>query len=203
MGGELAALERVLARSAQVATEEILAQVRIETGATSAVLFVERQGELRLKGGVSVDQECLDRVHAFRAMSGGEFGPGHPHWCQTWCLWPCATPHGLATLYLAGPALHQARVRQAIDGMARLLGLLASDGLDRVDAVLQQAANEQIARDRLTTLLQESEWNIALAARTQGVTRVTLYKWMRRLGIERMKIRRSLAIARRPAATGR
>jgi transcriptional regulator of acetoin/glycerol metabolism len=87
--------------------------------------------------------------------------------------------------------------------MARLLGLLASDGLDRVDAVLQQAANEQIARDRLTTLLQDSEWNIALAARTQGVTRVTLYKWMRRLGIERMKIRRSLAIARRPAATGR
>jgi hypothetical protein len=202
---ETAALERVLARDARVATEEILAQVMLETEARNAVLFVDR-GELNLKGGVGVDQECLDRVRAAWATGSAELREGHPLSSATWCLWPCSTPSGLVLVYLSGTALRLAQVRRTIGGIARLLSLLVSENprpakdepqpsqveQTAVDMFLRNATAEEVERRQLTILLNESEWNIALAARRRGVTRVTLYKWMRRLGVERLKIRRGL-----------
>jgi hypothetical protein len=204
---ETAALERVLARDTRVATEEILAQVMLETEATSAVLFVDR-GELKLKGGVGVDQECLDRVHSSWATAAAELREGRPRWCGSWCVWPCATPGGLVLVYLAGAALRLAQVRQTVGGIARLLALLVGEshkpGTDEpsraaqtaVDVFLRNASAEEVERRQLTILLHESDWNIAKAARTRGVTRVTVYKWLRRLGVERLKVRRGLRILR-------
>lgn len=211
MGVEMAALERLLARNTQVATEEILAQVMVETEATRAVLFVERHGELRLSGGVSVDQACLDRAHSCWRASAHELRAGRPYWSDVWCLWPSTTDRGLVLLYLLGPGLEHERVRQTTEGASRLLGLLASESLDRVetsgarltalDALMRHTTFEEIERRQLTMLLHESEWNISRAARARGVTRVTVYKWMRRLGIERVKTRRSLSVGRGTAIT--
>ncbi len=203
---ETAALERVLARDARVATEEILAEVLSETEATSAVLFVDRDGELKLKGGVGIDQECLDRVHSAWATSAAELREERPLSCATWCLWPCATPAGLVLVYLSGNAIRLVQVRRTIGGIARLLSLLVAEHerpakddpspaeQKAVDVFLRTASAEEVERRQLTILLKESEWNIALAARRRGVTRVTLYKWMRRLGVERLKIRRGLRV---------
>jgi hypothetical protein len=202
---ETAALERVLARDARVATEEILAQVMLETEATNAVLFVDR-GELKLKGGVGVDQECLDRVRSAWATAVDELREGRPMSCATWCLWPCATPGGLVLVYLSGAGLRLAQVRRTVGGIARLLSLLVGEGQKpakeepshaaqtAVDVFLRNASAEEVERRQLTLLLNESEWNIARAARRRGVTRVTVYKWMRRLGVARLKIRRGLKI---------
>ncbi len=204
MGVETAALERLLARNTQVATEEILAQVMLETRATSAVLFVDRDGELRLKGGVSVDQDCLDRVYSSWATSRTALRAGRPRWSGPWCLWPCLTPRGLVLVYVAGRALQPRHVSDTLGGLTRLLGLLAGDALDRVegsgerlvalDAFLQRTTHEEVERRQLTMLLHENEWNIARAARRRGVTRATVYKWIRRLGIERLRTRRGLRI---------
>jgi hypothetical protein len=205
MSIETAALERVLARDTRVATEEILAQVMLETAATRAILFVDR-GELKLKGGVGVDQECLDRVQSSWATAAGELREGRPQWCGSWCLWPCATPGGLVLVYLAGGTLRLPQVRRTVGGIARLLALLAIENprqaMDEpshaaqtaVDVFLRNASAEEVERRQLKILLRESEWNIARAARMRGVTRVTVYKWMSRLGVERLKLRRGLRI---------
>jgi len=209
---ETAALERVLARDARVATEEILAQVMLETEATSAVLFVDR-GELKLKGGVGVEQECLDRVRSSWATAATELREGRPLSCATWCLWPCATPAGLVLVYLAGTALRLAQVRRTIGGIARLLSLLVAENQraanepshaeqTAVDVFLRNASADEVERRQLTILLRESEWNIALAARRRGVTRVTLYKWMHRLGVERLKVHRGLKVLATESAGG-
>jgi hypothetical protein len=210
---ETAALERVLARDARVATEEILAQVMLETEARNAVLFVDR-GELNLKGGVGVDQECLDRVRSAWATGSAELREGRPLSSATWCLWPCSTPAGLVLVYLSGTALRLAQVRRTIGGIARLLSLLVTENprpakdepsqveQTAVDMFLRNASAEEVERRQLTILLNESEWNIALAARRRGVTRVTLYKWMHRLGVERLKIRRGLRILATESAEG-
>ncbi len=201
---ETAALERVLARDARVATEEILAQVMLETEATNAVLFVDR-GDLKLKGGVGVDQECLDRVRAAWATSAADLREDRPVSSPSWCLWPCATPGGLVLVYLSGPALRLAQVRRTVGGIARLLSLLVGEKENQkpvkeqpsdaaaqaaVDVFLRNTSAEEVERRQLTLLLDENEWNIARAARRRGVTRVTLYKWMHRLGVERLKFRR-------------
>lgn len=47
---------------------------------------------------------------------------------------------------------------------------------------------ESILRRQLETLLHEHEWNVARVARILGVTRVTVYARMERLGIERLRI---------------
>ncbi len=200
MGVEAAALERLLARNAQVATEEILAQVMVETDAAHAGLFVVRSGRLCLHGGLSVDQTCLDRANAAWRASGRMLLAGQTSWHDTWCLWPCAVEDGLLLLYLAGRELARGRVQVTVEGLARLLAMLVADASQRpeaasppsiLDEYLRQATTEEIERRRLTMLLHDSEWNISRVARTRGVTRVTLYKWMRRLGIERLKPQRS------------
>jgi hypothetical protein len=205
MSIETAALERVLARDTRVATEEILAQVMLETEATSAILFVDR-GNLKLKGGVGVDQECLDRVLSTWATAAAQLREGRPEWCGSWCLWPCSTPGGLVLVYLAGGTLRLPQVRRTVGGIARLLALLAVENpkpvrdepshaaQTAVDVFLRNASAEEVERRQLKILLHESEWNIARAARMRGVTRVTVYKWMSRLGVERLKLRRGLGI---------
>ncbi len=215
MSIETAALERVLARDTRVATQEILAQVSLETDAASAVLFVDRGG-LELLGGLGVDQLCLDRTHSAWATSADQLREGRPHWNGPWCLWPCRTPRALALVYLAGATLRPTQVRRTVGGIARLLALLVSEGLPSegdeaarltqtaVDLFLRHATVEEIERRQLTMLLHDSQWNIARAARKRGVTRVTVYNWMRRLGIERLKVRRGLRILGRekPAEGG-
>lgn len=200
MGVEAAALERLLARNAQVATEEILAQVMAETDAAHAVLFVERQRRLCLHGGVSVDQACLDRANAAWRTSARVLLAGRVCWHESWCLWPCAAQDGLVLLYLAGVELERGRVQATVEGLARLLVMLATEASQGpetpsppsiLDEYLRHATTEAIERRRLTMLLHDSEWNISRVARARGVTRVTLYRWMRRLGIERLKPRRS------------
>lgn len=209
---ETAALERVLARDLRVATEEILAQIMLETEAKNAVLFVD-QGELQLKGGVGVEQQCLDRVHAAWPATASRLRGGEPHWCGSWCLWPCHTPGGLVLVYLSGATLRQPQVRQTVAGIARLLALLVGEhprpmagepayaAQSAVDMYLRNTSAEEVERRQLTILLQESEWNIARAARRRGVTRVTLYKWMHRLGVERLKVRRGLKVLADEAPT--
>lgn len=58
--------------------------------------------------------------------------------------------------------------------------VLAAIGPDTMDA----------ARENLILLLQRNEWNVSRVARLQGVTRMTVYNRLRRLGIPRERVQR-------------
>jgi hypothetical protein len=199
MSIEAAALERLVARNAQAAMEEILAQVMLELEATCSSVFADR-GELKLIGGVGVNQDCIDRTHATWATSAAALRQGRPSWHGSWCLWPCPAPRGLLLVYVAGATLRVAHVRETVAGIARLLALLngenAPGATTEFESFVRQTTVEELERKQLTLLLHESDWNIARVARARGVTRVTVYNWMRRLGIERLKVRRGLKILR-------
>ena len=198
-----AAVERVLARDPHGSLEETLTQLMAETQAACTGLFLGR-GDAQLLGAVGVDQACLDRVRAAWRREADRFRDGRPLWSGAWCVWPCGSCRGVLLVYLAGPALKLPLVRDAVTGVADLLDMLV--GIDpvapdpqaygrasqtAVDLYLRATTPEEVERRQLTIVLNESEWNIARAARVLGVTRITIYKRMQRLRIERLKVRRS------------
>ncbi len=117
---------------------------------------------------------------------------------------PCiANDRVYGLFYLEAPAdkLPPLTVLHALGGIiaATLRGargpnaLLAPLGArPAVIATLTHAAN-------LQALLDRHEWNIARVARLLGVTRMTVYNRMRRLGVARRKVRKQ-DLTRRPAA---
>ncbi len=196
-----AAVERVLALDPQRSLTETLAQVATETRATCAALFVAR-GDVKMRANVGADQDCLDRVHAAwrdeeqRVRLRSE----RPLWVGSWCIWPCRSSQGvLLMLYIAGPSLNLPRVRATVEGVEALINMLInvdtlapSAGSEAVvDLYLKSTPTEEVERRHLTVALNEHEWNIARTARALGVTRLTIYKRMKKLGIKRLKVRRS------------
>ncbi len=194
-----AAFQRVLARDPRGALEETLAQLMADTGASSTALFLGR-GEVELLGGVSVDQSCLDRARAVWREDPNRFRDGQPVWTAEWSLWPRASGRGLLLLYLAGSHLKLPQVREAVAGVGGLLDLLVKVEASRaptpdvdidlaVDSYLRSTTPEEVERRQLLVVLQQSEWNIARAARALGMTRATVYKRIERFGIDRLRIR--------------
>ncbi len=199
-----AAIERVLAADPRRSLEETLAQVMAETQASCTAVFVGR-GDASLLGGVGLDQLCLDRVRVAWREDAERLRDGRPSWNGSWCVWPCPSRRGTLLVYLAGVALTLPHVRGAIEGVAGLLEMLAAveaaageapaalpgDTEKAVDLYLKATPAEAVERRQLAIVLNESEWNIARAARVLGVTRATVYKRMERLGIERLRVWKS------------
>jgi DNA-binding protein Fis len=180
--------------------DETLSQLMEETGADTAGLFMGRNGP-ELMWGVGVNQVCLDRVHQAWRDEEETLRTGRPALHGSWCLWPAIRDSELLLLYLGGRRLDSVRVQACVEGLTELLQTLvslngerAATGSDKeraVDLYLRETPAESVERRQLTLLLQEAEWNVARVARMLGVTRVTIYKRMRRLGIERLKIRKT------------
>ena len=183
--------------------EETLVQVMTETRATCAGLFLGR-GDASLLGGVGVDQACLDRVRTSWQQEAERLRDGRPAWFGTWCVWPCESTRGCLLVYLAGPTLKLPEIREAVGAVAELLDMLM--GIDQglteapgggeaaqaaVDLYLKATSPAEVERRQLSIVLNESEWNIARAARALGITRITVYNRMQRLGIARLRVRRS------------
>ncbi len=194
-----AAFQRVLARDPRGAMEETLAQLMVDTGAGSAALFLGR-GEVELLGGVSVDQACLDRARGAWREDPNRFRDSQPLWAGEWSLWPRPSGRGQLLLYLAGPHLKLPQVREAVAGVGGLLDVLVKVEASRVatpevdidvavDSYLRSTTPEEVERRQLVVVLQQSEWNIARAARALGMTRATVYKRIEKFGIDRLRIR--------------
>lgn len=107
-------------------------------------------------------------------------------------------------------------VTPLIDGAFKTVGLLCLDRLDEklcppgdlrvltgslARQVVRATMGETIgpiedlaegeAKHRLLGLLNRHEWNIARVARAYGVTRMTIYAWLGRYGIQRQRLRKS------------
>ncbi len=60
-----------------------------------------------------------------------------------------------------------------------------------IDQYLETTPVEEVQRRQLEGLLNRHEWKLSQVARVLGVSRLTVYKRMRRLGIERLRVLRA------------
>ena len=180
--------------------EDALRLLLTHVGGASAGLFaaVPAAPQVKLLCALLLDQTALDHVHSAWAQGRDALSDGKPFWRESWCLWPQAADAKLLLVYLrgAGP-LHLATVSSAMEALAPSF---ASAGLIEpeaprsepaeavIDAYLQSETPAAVEKRQMLALLKQHEWNLSRVARALGINRVTMYKRMARMGIDRVKM---------------
>jgi hypothetical protein len=193
------AIDRLLATDPRQSVLHTLDLLRAHTQATRAGLFVMRGGVGELFAGHGIDQASLDWLRGRWGSHRKGLDRGRPCFEGTRCLWPLPGGQGeeaAAFLYLDGaPAgLSEASARAAVEAVGDLLSrsvTMADQALHLspdVDVYLKTASPRSVLRRQLEGLLHDNEWNVSRVARVLGVTRMTVYARMERLGIMRLRV---------------
>jgi len=192
------AIERLLAVDPKQSIRQTLDLLIAHAGADRAGLFLCRGSVVDLFVGHGVDQGTLDWVRRAWETQREKIREGRPLFEGKRCAWPVGGDPGpgqIAVLYLSGPSeLSVSTVRLALEALGDLLqrALAAADTSRQfspaIDKYLKATPTDSIMRRQLETLLHEHEWNVARVSRILGVTRVTVYARMHRLGIERLRV---------------
>jgi hypothetical protein len=192
------AIDRLLAADPRQSVLQTLDLLRAHTQASRAGLFLLRGDVWELFAGHGIDQSSLDWLRAQWRAHRDKLGKAHPSFDGARGLWPLdrAEVDGcMAFLFLDGMAGHtEASVRAAIEAVGDLLVrcVLMAHQVDRfspdVDLYLKASSPRSVLRRQLEGLLHENEWNVSRVARVLGVTRVTVYARMERLGIVRLRV---------------
>lgn len=192
------AIDRLLAADPRQSVLQTLDLLRAHTQATRAGLFVLR-GELwELFAGHGIDQSSLDWLRLQWGIHRERLAKGRPLFEGARGLWPLDDRRvdGIAAfLFLDGMTGHsEVSARGAIEAVGDLLGrcvAMAQETLQfspDVDVYLKSSSPRTVLRRQLEGLLHENEWNVSRVARILGVTRVTVYARMERLGIARLRV---------------
>jgi hypothetical protein len=192
------AIERLLAVDPKHSIGQTLELLMAHTSADRSGVFLCRGSVVDLFVGHGIDQPSLDWVRRAWETQREKIKDSRPVFDGPRCLWPLGggvAPGQVAGLYLAGPReMLVSSVRLALEGLGDLLqtALAAADSSRQfspaIDQYLMATPTDNVVRRQLETLLHEHEWNVARVARILGVTRVTVYARMERLGIERLRV---------------
>lgn len=168
--------------------------VRLEVRARGAGLFVAQDEQLRLVISTGLDQVGLDRANglwlnpSLELQQGAAFRVDAP---RPYLVIPCLVegcPCGLLYLELSPSTALPRRLQLLVDVIARALAAF-------LGRLLEEPVEEEVAAaaqaDNLRALLERHEWNVSLVARVLGVTRMTIYNRLRRLGITRTRVPKS------------
>jgi hypothetical protein len=146
--------------------------------------------------GIRIDQRSLDHVSAAWQFGHDALGLGLRYEC----------PEGS----IVEPVLIDRKVRALIyldrvseecpeDQFALVKSLIARRCGEDAAAPLPTPAFDQ--REHLLLMLERNEWNIARAARLLGVSRLTVYRRLRRLGLARPEEGSDQALVLAPASS--
>jgi hypothetical protein len=182
----LALMNQAPRRSAETALSQVLKHVR----ATGAGLFRLMEGRrIGLFASHGLDQEDLDRAHEAWRDASESILAGHALTEESFTLVPLgAGPEGVLYVGAADTFRLTARASDALRVLEPfLLAALEAepDEGSPIDDYLRTTPPEQVEREQLTLVLRANGWNISGVARAMGVTRVTIYQRMQRLGIPR------------------
>lgn len=155
-------------------------------GAQSAALC-STSGDLL--AGHALSQADLDRIRSWVA-AGARPGLDHTHWVAV-------LGDGALCVYLGHPAAPAVCAR-GLQDLAPLLEAAGhrlrhgpTDGFHpAIREFLSEAPEDVVERLRLAAQLERHEWNVAAVARSRGISRLTVYRAMQRLGIAREKRQR-------------
>lgn len=192
------AIDRLLAVDPKRSTLHTLNLLMAHANAEQAGVFLLRGSVVELFAGQGVDQPSLDWLRKQWDTHREGLRDGQPVFEGPRCVWPLggsSGPEQIGALYLAGGEdLAPSSVRAAVGAIGDLLerSLAMADGMRQfspaIDQYLKSTPPEGVLRRQLEGLLHENEWNVSRVARILGVTRVTVYARMQRLGIERLRV---------------
>lgn len=195
------AIERLLAVDPKRSVLYTLDLLVAHAGVDRAGVFLLRGSVVELFAGQGIDQVSLDWLRRKWDSQREKLREGRPVFDGPRCVWPldrASVPGQTAVLYLAGGReLTVSSVRSAIEAIGDLLQRSLSLAMGTqpfspaIDRYLKGASTQSILRRQLEGLLHENEWNVARVARILGITRVTVYARMQRLGIERLRVRKA------------
>jgi transcriptional regulator with GAF, ATPase, and Fis domain len=178
-------------KGARTATAFLARLCRCSTAGT----WAEEGGALRLLASHQLDQAAIDAVSQAWPGSRQRLRRGERLATSQGLIVPLrAEDEFVGVLYLRPDIPNDLDLRRCA-ALLELLGKLARLSPAPEDAwrtTIRNVDPLEIEREQLVYLLEKSEWNIARAARAKGVTRPTIYSWMRRLGVKRGFERNSL-----------
>ena len=194
---------------------------QLHASASGAALYARDDETIRLLALHGIDQHGLDLVSAMWRTAEQALAQGQPYGRATppMLLLPCTDHDGLAGLLLlqwdGGTNLTgMPGLRALSQVLATALRRLNDRPVTGDDAlVAQRKLEEPVIVDvpaevlddprsnalALQTLLEREEWNVTRVSRVLGVTRMTVYNRMRKLGVARQRVRKTPPRRRRVA----
>jgi hypothetical protein len=173
------------ARAPRAATAFVARTCRCET----AALFAEDDGALRLVTSYQIDQAGIDAVNASWGTARRRLRAGERFATPRFVLVPLLLAGefvGLFFLRTDAPTLGPLNLPAFMpfwDLLARLVHTPATETEEWTAAI--HGTPEDLERQQLVYLCEQHEWNLSRVARAKGVSRPTIYAWMKRLGIDR------------------
>jgi hypothetical protein len=155
--------------------------------ARSVSLWRYEGQEFMLEMGCVVDQRTIRGASELWSRGADELRQGRPLIDRHAALIP--TQVADSYLYLDGVDLQKLDLETAADGGTVAVMALHREGLPLTDD--GPSGVHGLQREELVATLRLHEWNLARVARVKGVTRKTIYDWMKRYGIPREHVRRT------------
>lgn len=190
-------LRRLIAADPRRAMDEALQTIIIRTKGKAAGLFLAKDGHRPALLASRLDQAGIDRVRAAWSDRAREFRDGRPLVTPDYHVWPLDPgDRGLPLVYIeaAGPL----RIKPAREAVAEvgeiLMATVACDvdegGLTQaesvaVDRYLASVNIEAGLKRQLVAHLERQEGNVSRTARRLGISRTTLYQYLKLHGITR------------------
>ena len=159
--------------------ERALSLVMALTSSRVGAVFATFQGrEPELVTGSRLDQLGLERVKAAWTYGQDSLGCGQFYEGRDGgVVMPILADRELCALvYVDQRGECSSAELEAVFGLIR-------NRLSSSPAPVPQTARDE--REHLLLMLERNEWNIARVARLLGVSRLTVYRWLGRLGLER------------------
>jgi len=143
--------------------------------------------EFMLEMGCVVDQRTIRGASELWSRGADELRQGRPLIDRQSALIP--TQVADSYLYLDGVDPQRLDLETAADGATVAVMALHREGLPLADDGPSGVQGPR--RDDLVATLRVHEWNLARVARVKGVTRKTIYDWMRKYEIPREHVRKT------------
>lgn len=189
MGLREDALRRILSLDAGRSAQLSLQLVQEQAGAASSAILAIDGTHYVLWAATELVEADFQRMTLAWARSRTELLARHPIIEDEWALWPVGRP--VTGLVYLGRAKHLSGelLRQLMTELAPLLEISLSvrdqepEARMLYQALIERTPLRQLAREKLLVVLRAHDWNKTRAARALGVTRATLYKWLRKHGL--------------------
>jgi DNA-binding protein Fis len=191
MGLRDGVLRRIFSLDAGRSAQLALRMAQDGLGARSSALVAIEEERYFLVATTQLDDDDIRNVNEGWTTSRTDLIAGRPVIQARWVLFPLGRPTaGLVYMGAGETAIAADAVRRVSVELGSVFELALSVRHEQPEVqvlyeqLIERTPLSRLERDKLVLVLRAHDGNKTRAARTLGVTRATLYKWMHKHGLE-------------------